>query len=311
MSRFLSWFATESGKRFTYTCVGIGGISIFGSQVAFNGPLKDRFKKIVQVYDDDKEKPLSSQVQELTRIVVNDSNLSDAEKAKIGFFNVVGDDLFHIGGSNSPWGAMIGLPFYYEDSKSINYRQLKLGGRETIDWVIDGQDLLTALNLSNKAKKFGIMRELYSCDVYHILDNASIATGCFLIPAELSRRINVWRNAFQTSNLKVRAFFYLACYLLGFTMYRCLRDPMRHLSQKQWDQKAASTNREYLEGGIEFYEKTLLKNKALRELLGERGQRQFTRDGNENYFLFAPKLPTKKRLELLKQLREDVSLVSV
>lgn len=243
--------------------------------------------------------------------VVNDSTLSDSEKSKLRFFNVIGNDLFHIGGTNSPWGAMVGLPFYFEDSKDINFGQLQLEGHETIDWIVDGQDLISALTLSDQAKKFGIMRELYSCDVWHILDNASIAMTCFLAPAEMARRINASRNAFETLNIRGRAVIYGFCFLMGFVLYRCLRDPMRHVSSKKYDQMAAQTGPEYLDGGIEFYEKSLMKNKALREMLEKRGERQFNADGSENYFMFAPKLPTKKRLELLKEMKMEVNSVAV
>ncbi|CAL1274979.1 unnamed protein product [Larinioides sclopetarius] len=69
MSRLITWFSTAKGKIFTRTCVGITGISIFGIQIAVNGPLQENFKEMIQIYENGKPKPLSMKVKSLVNEV--------------------------------------------------------------------------------------------------------------------------------------------------------------------------------------------------------------------------------------------------
>ncbi|XP_055935712.1 transmembrane protein 177-like [Argiope bruennichi] len=303
MSRLVSWFSTPKGRIFTRTCIGITGLSIFGIQVAVNGPLQENFKEMIQIYENGKPKPLSKKVKSLVHDVLEDCKLEKQEKKKMKFFNVIGQDLYHTGGTNSPWGAMIGIPFFFEDPKDISFAKLRIEGHESIDWIVDGQDLLDALTLSDNAKKFGLMREIYSCNIWDVMDNVSVSTGCFFFPALFIRRMNAKRDYLGKVPFRIRVCFYIACYAFGYALYRCLKDPLKHITAKKYDRMAAAVGPEYLDGGIEFYKKALLQNKALRELLGPRGEKLYDKDGNENYVLLAPKLPLRKRLELLQEMK--------
>ncbi|KAF8766523.1 Transmembrane protein 177 like protein [Argiope bruennichi] len=249
MSRLVSWFSTPKGRIFTRTCIGITGLSIFGIQVAVNGPLQENFKEMIQIYENGLGKSCK---------FIN-------KKKKMKFFNVIGQDLGTITWcTNSTLGAYC-IPFFFEDPKDISFAKLRIEGHESIDWIVDGQDLLDALTLSDNAKKFGLMREIYSCNIWDVMDNVSVSTGCFFFPALFIRRMNAKRDYLGKS--------------------------------------AAAVGPEYLDGGIEFYKKALLQNKALRELLGPRGEKLYDKDGNENYVLLAPKLPLRKRLELLQEMK--------
>lgn len=50
MSRLLSWFTTNSGRRFTHVCVGAAALTVFGVKVAVHGPLLNEVKEICQLY---------------------------------------------------------------------------------------------------------------------------------------------------------------------------------------------------------------------------------------------------------------------
>ncbi|GFQ81834.1 transmembrane protein 177 [Trichonephila clavata] len=309
MSRLVSWFSTKSGKIFTRTCVTVTGLSIFGVQIAFHGPMQENFKEMFQVYEADKVKPLSSKVRSLVKDVLKDCSLKKEEKEKLRFFNVIGHDLFHTGGINSPWGGMIGIPYMFEDAKEINFGKLKLEGHDAIDWIVEGQDLIEALTLSDNAKKFGLMREIYSCNIWDIMDNAFISTGCFLFPGAFVMKLNKKNHTIEKLPLKIRVAFYILFYAVSYVFYRCLKDPLKHLSAKKYDKQAAVTGPDYLAGGIEFYQKILQRNKILRELLGTRGERMYDKEGNENYLLLLPMLPIRKRLEFLQDLEKDLKAV--
>ncbi|CAL1274978.1 unnamed protein product [Larinioides sclopetarius] len=302
MSRLITWFSTAKGKIFTRTCVGITGISIFGIQIAVNGPLQENFKEMIQIYENGKPKPLSMKVKSLVNEVLAECNLE--EKKKLKFFNVIGHDLYHTGGTNSPWGAMIGIPFFFEEPNNIRFSNLRIEGHENVDWIVDGQDLLDALTISDKAKKFGLMREIFSCNIWDVMDNIAISVGCFFFPGVFIRSMNARRDFLGKVPFRIRISFYFLCYGFGYVLYRCLKDPLKHITAEKYDKMAAAIGPEYLDGGIEFYKKAILQNKALRELLGPRGEKLYDKDGNENYFLLAPKLPLRKRLELLQNMKK-------
>ncbi|KFM80931.1 Transmembrane protein 177, partial [Stegodyphus mimosarum] len=297
MPSLMSWFATDRGRIFTRACVGFAAVAVVGNHVAINGPLLDQFRSVCQVYKMGEPKPLSSKVKQLVEEVLNDSKLTEEKKKKITFFNVIGHDTFHAGGLNSPWGAIVGIPIIFEDMKDINFKDLKVQGKDTIDWVVDGQDLLKALTLSDDAKKFALMREIYSCNFQHVFDNAIIGAFCILGPAIMAQRLNVRRDAFKTARLRTRSLWYAVYFSVGFLFYQLIKGPFEHLHAQKNDQLAAETGPMYLNGGIEFYRKLLLRNKALRSLLGPKGTKMFDENGNENFFLLAPRLPISKRLE--------------
>lgn len=47
------------------------------------------------------------------------------------------------------------------------------------------------------------------------------------------------------------------------------------------DEQAANVSPSYAEGGLEFYEKILQRNTALRQLMGKEGEKLYTIFGND------------------------------
>ena len=217
---------------------------------------------------------------------------------------MIGHEPFHAGSVASPWGAIIGLPFFFGETKEFKIKDLRLQGKDTIDWIIEGRDLLDSLVLTDSAKKFAIMREIYSLNYTNVITNAIISASCILLPAKFAQKVNYSSNAFEKLLLRQRNLRYLAFYAGAYILYRLLKDPLKHLSDGNADRKSAETSIEYLSGGIEFYEKTLMKNKALQELSNSKF-RTYDEKGNENYFLLTPKLPTLKRLENLQKMKKE------
>lgn len=306
MSRLLSWFTSKSGRTFSKCCVVSAAAVAFGNHVAINGPCIDNFQQIVQAYRQGQPRPLSSKVNQLLEEVLQECILKEEEKKKLKFFYVIGHDLFHAGGTNSPWGAIVGIPFSFENIEDINFGELKIAGKESVDWIIDGQDLIKALTISDSAKKFALMREVYSCNFSLILQNATINSVFILMMARFIQVMNVRMKAFERFSLKKRSTYYILFYCVGYLMYRCMKDPLKHLSDKEADRLAAEIGPDYLNGGIEYYKKTLLKHKALRDLSDSQFKNAFDEQGNENYFIFAPKLPISKRLDNLREMRKNI-----
>lgn len=237
--------------------------------------------------------------------VLHDSNLKEEQKQKLRFFYTIGYEMFHAGGLDSPWGAIVGIPFTLQDMKDIDFSELKIRGKDTLDWILEAPDLADALTLTDKARKFAIMQEIYSCNLKDTAINALIGAGCVLIPARFAAVMNVRNNAFEKFNFGKRCSRYFLLYIGGFILYRCLKDPLRHFSAEKSDRLTAETSPDYLDGGIEYYQQMLERNKVLGELLNSSLKTIYDKNGNEHYFILTPKLPITKRLELLQNMKRE------
>ena len=62
--------------------------------------------------------------------------------------------------------------------------------------------------------------------------------------------------------------------------YFITKDAYNRYIEKELDARAAGISPDYAEGGVEYYNKLLQRNIALRELLGEEGRSQYTMRGD-------------------------------
>jgi hypothetical protein len=89
-------------------------------------------------------------------------------------------------------------------------------------------------------------------------------------------------------------------------MYVQVNDALCCWRDNRADRKAASLTRAYAEGGVDYYESVLRRNKSLRTLLGSsEGPRQYTLFGNELSTIRNPHVQlTARRDNLVKYLKE-------
>lgn len=66
-----------------------------------------------------------------------------------------------------------------------------------------------------------------------------------------------------------------------YVTYRYLLGVLNERHDLKTDDIVAQLGENYTEGGLEFYEKTLQRNKALRKLLGSKGEALYTYYGND------------------------------
>ncbi|KAH8010236.1 hypothetical protein HPB51_026288 [Rhipicephalus microplus] len=94
---------------------------------------------------------------------------------------------------------------------------------------------------------------------------------------------------------------------LHATVYIGFKDAMSQYWDKKADSVAASLGRDYVEGGVEYYEKLLQRNRALRELLGDEGRKYYTSKGNIDRIIRSDHVPITHRLEGLKNRLQTAS----
>ena len=153
---------------------------------------------------------------------------------------------------------------------------------QPIDWdSAAGQKLAESMVLSYKGKAFGISREIQYANTYHLHVIAAMRAICASVAYFTGFALN--RKFPLKTKLKIwaRAGIYglIFCFFGGIYVgmadrYYCNRD-------NAVDKRAARLGPAYAEGGVEYYEKKLERNKALRTLLGSKGCKYYTIFGNE------------------------------
>lgn len=93
----------------------------------------------------------------------------------------------------------------------------------------------------------------------------------------------------------LRVMFYSLLTLFGVGLYCFLKDFTQVHYETQTDQKLTDIDPLFVYGGLEYYQKIIERNKALRKLLGAHGQQLYSVHGNENFFIRQKRLPLNVR----------------
>lgn len=130
------------------------------------------------------------------------------------------------------------------------------------------QQYANSLILSDKAKKFIIARELFMADSYRVFSMFAVITISGLIALTISRSA-VKALKLADAHVTQRLSVYSLGGLLGYCNFIAVADASNQGYIVEADKKAASLNKEYYEGAMEYFEKTIERNKAMRELLDD------------------------------------------
>lgn len=143
----------------------------------------------------------------------------------------------------------------------------------------DGMSLASSLVLSDAAQKFAIAREISFSSTQLVSTHAALNGVSIFTLYYLSYLFNRRANLF-TRPLKLRVVLYGLLGSIVGTMWLFLKDFTTYKSELQADDEAAAISEEYARGAVEFYNKTLQRNVALRSLLGSDGPKSYTAAGN-------------------------------
>lgn len=140
-----------------------------------------------------------------------------------------------------------------------------------------GQKFMETLILSEPAKKFSIARELVLTDNFRLFIK-SISMTVTLIPmyAFGSTLLNLLpANSFR---VKVLAFFLLSN--IGVFLWLAIRKTIEDYYQINADHTLCKISEEYINGGIEYYDKLIERNLALRSIIPN-GQTMYAENGDD------------------------------
>lgn len=140
-----------------------------------------------------------------------------------------------------------------------------------------GQQFMESLILSEPAKKYSIAREMILTDNYRLFIRA-LSCPTTLIP--------MYALGYTTINrlpnlAKVRALtFFLLCNF-GVIFWILISSAIENSYQINADKMVCDIGEEYIHGGIEYNEKLIQRNLALRNIIPD-GKKAISEEGNEH-----------------------------
>lgn len=222
-------------------------------------------------------------LQQRVEEVINDLNISPREQKFIKPFIVYGFNMFHAGSTMFKQGAIIGIPinFTYKTVADIESNRLTLAGQQPVDWSRpEAEDLLNALIMSEHAQKFAIACEILKSRNFQVIFNSFssmiVVGGMYTISHESNKRLKLFKKP-----LSVRAMLYCLVGLFGFGAWISMKDILTRIYEKSIDEKLSELGPNYVKGGLEFCDKIVKRNIALRALMDKDGQKIFSSTGNE------------------------------
>lgn len=139
------------------------------------------------------------------------------------------------------------------------------------------QKFMDSLNLSEPAKKYSIARELILTDNLRIFIK-SISWSIISIPMYILG--NTILNLLPANQIKVKGLTLFLLCNLGVFICLLLRTVIENFYQSEADKKLCDVDEEYIHGGIEYYEKLIQRNLALRDILPN-GDQVYSEKGNK------------------------------
>lgn len=313
MASASAWFLSEAGR----TAAGIAGWTggLVGALAAFlpHTYLLDRYKKIVQYYKDGEPMELDPLVQKRAYEVLQSVDLAQRHKDAVHFFPVPLLEPFFAGSTVASHGAIIGLPvtFSYARKEDVQTHSLRLRGTREPAWETrEGEALKKSLVLSDRAQRFAIARDIYWASNHYVqIQTAALSfavVNCYF----MGRLVNDRFQLLGRTPRSLRLGLYGVIVALNATVYLGFKDAMSQFWDRKADERAAALGRDYVEGGIEFYEKALQRNRALRELLGDEGRKYYTSKGNLNELIRSTHVPLTHRLDTVRSWASKYSVDS-
>ncbi|ESO01575.1 hypothetical protein HELRODRAFT_185689 [Helobdella robusta] len=260
------------------------------------------------VKEDGEERKISKENSNLIQNILKKFDLHPIEHNNITFFTSSLSDPTCYGSVKAKFGALIGLPVTidYDESSRLGKESLSFGGIR-LDLNKSNSDVATqlaeSLLLSDKAKAFVIARQLSYVSTYNLHTEValkSVMAACIIYSMHYVKKH--YREFIE--KLRPLPYFLLGCTILSGwgVLYIGLKDARKCRMDYVADRKAALLGRELAEGGVEYYESLLRRNKSLR-ILTKSGPSKFTAFGNEATLLRQNGLQiTTRRDNLLKLL---------
>ncbi|KAJ1190362.1 hypothetical protein NDU88_007100 [Pleurodeles waltl] len=302
MANAFLWRITACIQKYRSGLLAASCAGLFGANISYHVFPKETFQTVYQSWSKSEPAELSRKLHDVFQEVLKDTGVKSAEKYTA--FAAFG---FHPVSAGMPWlpsGSLVGIPANFsnqgDDGEGIVNRTVMLNGK-VVDWDSkDGAALRDALSLSEEAKKFALAREIVYAKDHSPLIHATVAPFC-LFGTCLSGVAIKQLLGLYSGPLLLRGFFNLAGMTVGLVGYFFTYDAINQWLDYKSDKTAATISKDYAEGGVEFYNKMLARNRTLRHLMGKQGEEMYAASGNlfPRYWFRLKHAPYTSRRDLI------------
>lgn len=172
---------------------------------------------------------------------------------------------------------------------------------ESVSWYSTaGENLKESLVISDKAKKFAMGREILYVSTPYLYYQSLFAPPLLVLLYSGAYSVNRKYNLFARHR-SIRYTIYGMLSVFGFGLWSLLHDSTNKYIQKKCDKAMSELGQTYIEGGVEFYSKTLQRNIALRTLMGSKGENLCSLNGNEKYLFRQKSVPLVNRKKYFEE----------
>jgi len=288
-NKVYGFFSTVKGQKL------VGGVWLTASAVAAlyhvapNWFFLDKIEAIYQSYSKGFPTKVNNDMLNIINEVTQDFQLSEQQVKTLGLFVLSLTEPYGWGelGRN----ALIGFPeyFYWVNIEEVPIDKMRFGTNldSGSNCMLSPSQLdsdaaksfCSSMILSDNAKKFAIAREVNRTIAQPFLIQGVISFSFTLLTYNISRIVNQRLGLFKRPPL-IRGIMYVSLLPSMILSYFVIKDAYSCFIDKQLDKKAAQINSDYAAGGVEYYDKMMQRNRALRELNGESGRAMYTGKGD-------------------------------
>ncbi|CAG2179498.1 unnamed protein product [Oppiella nova] len=188
------------------------------------------------------------------------------------FFLCSGTQVFSVGDLNTRSGAIVGLPhnFSYNTVDDIKLSEISIYGVNAEQLEPDSESaealnqLIQSLVLSENAKKFAITRELHLCNNDRVINGMLTTIFTSFLGIGVAQQIilstRIRRRHFQSLGLR------LVFLGIGVFLYLVVREMCYYSWMSSADKAAIAQGEAYYDGAVEYYNKLLQREQALKQL---------------------------------------------
>ncbi|XP_033613027.1 transmembrane protein 177 [Fukomys damarensis] len=272
------WWATAFVQRHRTALLVGSCTSLFGAHISYHLFADPVAQWLYQYWPQGQPAPLPPQLQSLFQEVLQDIGIRSGHCYKP--FTAFTFHPVSAGFPRLPAGAVVGIPANFLGVPKNNTNRPVVIHGQNINWQSPaGTRLKEALTLTRDAQKFALAREVVylesSTAVLQALPAPACLAGTWALTVGAKHALGLYGGP-----MSLRAAFNLVAAVAGFMAYAFSTDSLTHALEGWLDRHTASLSAAYGQGGVEFYEKVLTGNMALRSLLGSHGEKLYTPSGN-------------------------------
>lgn len=289
------------------------GIVVFASLVTSYFDLGLR-KTYYQAFKGNVEVPVAPSVWKLVNKVIRDLEISDEEAANMEVIMASVDEPQSWGCLSWGFKPLLGFPFSFlwEKAEDVDLDKLVFGTDGKISDATAKDGFIESCVLSEEAKLFVVAREMAKMKDDDLRElGRFVAYIAATFSGLLARHYSILLAKLNRAPRIVKILINSSVLVFVGTVYLSVMDRVGVRFEDYIDHEVSYLGDEYLRGGVEYYDKLLVKRKALREMVpNDMAKKYYNLKGNLVPGLFTTKgLPTTYRKHFFEEkLRERENL---